>query len=395
MKYDTVIIGGGAWGCSTAFHLSRNPDEGGKIAIIERGYIPYGQSGHTSAIIRQFYANASTARLAKLSLRFFKNFRKHTGSDPFFTRTGMLVISNDKDEIGRTVGVLGREHIRCSVIDRDEALRLEPGMFIGEDDTIAYEPAAGFANPAAVTTGFARAAELNGVSIFQGLNVNEIRRNADGWSVTTTSGVFETRKLVIVAGTNTPRLASMAGLRLPVYMLSFPVCYFIRPKGFKSSRRVIFDGVNNFYSRPEGSDQILLGAMHSEMSYGDASAFSLPESMHWSRCDPDFTARVGFDVASAYASGILSRFPAMKNAVVCRDFMPYIDITPDWEPILDSAASSGYDNLFIGCGSSGHGFKLSPMVGKIMSEFVVDGRSRSIDASAYSISRFESGSAFP
>jgi sarcosine oxidase subunit beta len=393
VKYDTLIIGGGAWGCSTAFHLSRNRNANGKIAVIERGYIPYGQSGHTSAIIRQFYASPSTARLAKLSLAFIRNFRKFTGSDPFFKRTGMLVISDERDEISRTVDVLRRERIRCSVIERSEALRLEPGIFIGEDETVAFEPDAGFVNPAAATSGFAGAAERNGVSIFQGTDVSEIRRTADGWSVKTNRGFFDAIRLVIVAGTNTPRLAFMAGLQLPVYMLSFPVCYFLRPKRFKSARRVIFDGVNDYYSRPEGNDQILLGAMHSEMSYGSASAFTLPESMHWSKCDPDFLGRVNFETVSGFSSGFLSRFPGMKHAVVCRDFMPYIDITPDWEPILDSAASFGHDDLYIGCGSSGHGFKLSPMAGKILSELVTDGRVSSADVSAYSISRFKSRSA--
>jgi hypothetical protein len=110
---------------------------------------------------------------------------------------------------------------------------------------------------------------------------------------------------------------------------------------------VIFDTVNNYYSKPEG-EQILLGAMHSEISYGESRDFLLPESMRRSSCDPDFTGRVGYDAASSYSAGLAVRFPTMGSSYICRDFMPHIDITPDWKPIIDSASSLDYSGLYLG-----------------------------------------------
>ncbi len=383
VKYEVVVIGGGTWGCSTAYHLARMKRS---VAVIERGYVPYGQSGHTSAIIRQFYVNPATARMARMSLEFFRHFSEYTGYNAFFKQTGMLAISDDVGALRRTVDVMKSEGIKCKIIDKDEANLLEPSMTVASDEVVAYEPDAGFANPVATAVGFSRAAELLGARIYQGTEVLSIEAKSSSWSVRTNSGEFDCEKLVVAAGTNTPRLLSQLGMRLPVFFLPFPVCYFMRPEGTNSAQRVIFDTVNNYYSKPEG-DQILLGAMHSEMSYGETHDFALPENMRWSSCDPDFTGRVSYDTASAYSAGLAARFPEMSSARICRDFMPYIDITPDWEPIIDNASSFGFPSLYLGCGSSGHGFKLSPMAGRLLAELVEYGESRSMDTSAYSLSR--------
>jgi len=47
------------------------------------------------------------------------------------------------------------------------------------------------------------------------------------------------------------------------------------------------------------------------------------------------------------------------------------DVTPDSYPILDRVGPEG---LYLAAGFSGHGFKLSPEVGRLMAEYVATGR---------------------
>ena len=49
------------------------------------------------------------------------------------------------------------------------------------------------------------------------------------------------------------------------------------------------------------------------------------------------------------------------------------------------------DGLYVCTGFSGHGFKLSPMVGILMAELVLEGRATSIDISPLRMSRFREG----
>ena len=46
------------------------------------------------------------------------------------------------------------------------------------------------------------------------------------------------------------------------------------------------------------------------------------------------------------------------------------------------------DGLFCAVGFSGHGFKLSPAIGKAVAELVVEGRARDVDLSPLRFTRF-------
>ena len=61
---------------------------------------------------------------------------------------------------------------------------------------------------------------------------------------------------------------------------------------------------------------------------------------------------------------------------------------PDWNPVLDAAP--GLDGLYVACGFSGHGFKLAPMIGKLLAQLLLD-QPREIDISPYRLSRFSEG----
>jgi len=48
----------------------------------------------------------------------------------------------------------------------------------------------------------------------------------------------------------------------------------------------------------------------------------------------------------------------------------------------------GLENLVVGAGFSGHGFKLSPTIGRALAELAVDGRATTIDMTPLRFTRF-------
>jgi glycine/D-amino acid oxidase-like deaminating enzyme len=62
------------------------------------------------------------------------------------------------------------------------------------------------------------------------------------------------------------------------------------------------------------------------------------------------------------------------------------DMTPDSRPLLGEI--SGIDGLYVCAGFSGMGFKISPAIGLVMSELVLDGKAGTVDISAFHPSRF-------
>jgi len=62
------------------------------------------------------------------------------------------------------------------------------------------------------------------------------------------------------------------------------------------------------------------------------------------------------------------------------------DVSPDTRAVLDRAP--GVDGLYIAAGFSGTGFKISPAVGLVMSELMLDGSGKTVDISAFRADRF-------
>ena len=81
------------------------------------------------------------------------------------------------------------------------------------------------------------------------------------------------------------------------------------------------------------------------------------------------------------------RIPAMSDAYFRGGWSGLFTTTPDWHPILDRVP--GIDGLYCAIGFSGHGFKLSPMIGLTMAELIVQGNASAIDISPLRYSRFE------
>jgi glycine/D-amino acid oxidase-like deaminating enzyme len=83
---------------------------------------------------------------------------------------------------------------------------------------------------------------------------------------------------------------------------------------------------------------------------------------------------------------LTGRYPAMRRSVSRGGFGALYAVTPDWHPILDRLP--GIDGAYVAAGFSGHGFKMSPAVGELVAELVLDGAARTFDIRALRASRF-------
>ena len=66
-------------------------------------------------------------------------------------------------------------------------------------------------------------------------------------------------------------------------------------------------------------------------------------------------------------------------------------MTPDFNPVISRV--DGLDGLVVAAGFSGHGFKISPEVGRLVADLVLDGESSvpETPASDFRLSRFAEG----
>ena len=84
----------------------------------------------------------------------------------------------------------------------------------------------------------------------------------------------------------------------------------------------------------------------------------------------------------------MHRMPVFETGGLAHSWVGSYDITPDWNPVLGPVP--GVEGLLMAYGFSGHGFKLSPMVGKLLAQSVL-GMESDVDIRPYRATRYAEG----
>ena len=123
------------------------------------------------------------------------------------------------------------------------------------------------------------------------------------------------------------------------------------------------DYVNGTYMRPDLGNNYIVGE---ELRFEQSDIVS-PDYYNKS-CDNDVIAN--------YKSKIENRIPRFKQSILKGGHAALYDMTPDANPIIGK--SHKIENLYYAVGLSGHGFKLAPIIGKLLSDLIVDNKTDSL-----------------
>jgi sarcosine oxidase subunit beta len=371
---DIVFVGGGVIGTSTALALARR--RVGRVVLLEKTFLGAGSSGKSGAIIRQHYSNRLTASMAQHSLRVFERFDEQVGGPPVFTRTGMVVVVNERDRAGLEQNVAMQRELGIDVrlVSGQVLADIDPNARLAEDELAAYEAEAGYVEAVQVVASFAEAARREGADIRLGVEVRSLVR--DGGKVTgvdTNEGRYASPCVVLATGPWAAQLAREVGVALPVQACRTQVALYRRPPDFGRRGLVYGDFVQGIYFKPTHGDMIHAGSLAGEEVNDpvDPDDYNEAADGPWL---PLVRQRLG------------RRYPAMHRAYGRGGFGALYAVTPDWHPILDRLP--GLDGGYCAVGFSGHGFKMSPVVGQLMAELVVDGSAQTMDIAPLRLARF-------
>jgi glycine/D-amino acid oxidase-like deaminating enzyme len=371
---DVVIIGGGVTGCSTAFHLA---DRGARrIVVLERHFLAAGGTGRSVGIMRQLYPTAETSRMVLHSLRVFQNFREITGGEAGYVQCGAIIAVPPalSRALAATLDAQREIGIQARLLGPDDIRELDPRIDPFAVGAAVYEPESGYGDPTGVTTGFADAARRRGVVIEQGAEVVGLSLEGDRIAgVRLRSGDQIAAGVVVnAAGLWCQAVAGMAGVTLPIVVGRHPVFVVERPPAFGRPHPVYLDLASGTFLKPETGGLTLTGFL-------DADEPSHP-------MDPEtLGADVRFDEVARIMERASRCVPALGEARYQRGYSGAFDISPDWMPILDETPVRGF---YVAAGMSGHGFKLSPAIGRLMADLITEGRSSLTDLGAFRLHRF-------
>ncbi len=372
---DAVIIGGGVMGCAIQYHLARLGVA--NTVLLERDVLGSGSTGRSQAICRMHYSNAVTTELAWQSLQVFADFDARVGGTSGFVNTGYLVVVNEADEAGleRNVAMQQELGVPTSVVSRDDLAQVAPMVTLYDDERAAWEPNSGYADPYQVTVSYAARAREAGARILMRTPAAGIETQGDRVQavVTADGDRIATDTVIVAAGPWSKQVLAGVGVDVPLIPVRHQIATVARPLERVPNHPTVGDISQSFSFRPDGSNFTTMG-------FGDDNEQS----------DPDVYPQ-GLELSeAAIARGKLARrIPGMADAYYRGGWSGLFTTTPDWHPVLD--AVPGVGGLYCGIGFSGHGFKLSPAIGKAVAELVVEGRARDVDLTPLRFTRFAEG----
>jgi sarcosine oxidase subunit beta len=366
---EVLIIGAGVNGVACAYNLAKNGVK--NIVVLEKGYLGIGATGRCGAGIRQQWGMEENIILARESVRIFERLSEELRFNIFFRQGGYLMLIFTEHEealIRKTIPLQNRLGVPTRFLTPAEITDLAPGINLEGVIGAAYCPTDGTAYPYAVLWGYAEAARRRRVEILVKTEALKITQLAGGrFEVATSRDTFHTPCIINVAGARTKDVAAMLGIAIPTEPHRHEIAVTEAVKAFLEP--MVISIAKGFYFSQALRGEIVggVGDEHEAPTYSTASS-------------PDFLFR--------YAAALRDTFPSLGHVRIIRQWAGDYDMSPDARPILGGV--DGVEGYYHACGFSGHGFMLSPMVAKLLTELVTTGET-SIPIESLSLKRFAKG----
>ncbi len=353
MTYDVVVVGLGGVGSAAAAALSRR---GQRVLGLDRYGPVHDQGashGETRIVRKAYFEGAGYVPLLHRAYELWDELG-------LLTRIGGLFMgSADSRVLAGSLGTAQQWDLPHEVLEAAEISRRFPAMTPPTGTVALYEPDAGWVSPeAAVGAQLERAARA-GADLHHEEPVLSWEATFDGVRVTTGEGTYEAGSLVLAPGRWAVDL--LPGLPVALRVEQRRVHFFPGTAGdFAPGRFPIW-----LWERPDGT-----------VPYGFPDVGTgVKASVHHSRLRPaaDWP---GEDVAELLAPLLAGLGTRPLRSADCT-----YTLTPDEHFVVGRHPE--HDRVLVACGFSGHGFKLTPVLGEALADLAVDG------STSYDLAQFD------
>jgi len=365
-----VIIGGGAVGVSTLYHLAKKGWS--DVVLIERKELTSGSTWHAAGLLPLFNMSYSVGQIHKYSVKLYRSLQEETGLNPGLSQVSNIRLATHQDrmdEYMQYAGVAETIGVNVEKLAPDEVIDIWPlAVKDGLVGAIRH-PDDGYIQPADLTQALAKGARDRGAEIYRNTVVTAISRTTSGeWLVTTDKGEIRCEHVVSATGNFARRTGAMVGLDIPVipvehqYIVTepHPAIRERQAKGLPEMG-VLRESDGSWYMREENGG-LILGPYEkgAPVCYFDGP----DEDSEYELFQEDLE-RLMPHIESAIA-----RVPAFGEVGVKKVYNGAIAYTPDGSPIVGPAWD--LPNFWL---NEGHSFGITAAggAGWQLAEWIVEG----------------------
>ncbi|MEE8499058.1 MAG: FAD-dependent oxidoreductase, partial [Kiloniellales bacterium] len=374
---EIVIIGGGAIGCSIAYHLAKLGKR--DVLLLEKSGLTHGATWHAAGLIGQLRSKRNLTRMLQYSVELYGRLEAETGQATDWKQTGSLRLASSEArwrEIRQTATTARSFGFELHLLSAQEALKLFPLMTTEGVVGAAYIPSDGHADPSSLTQALAKGARAGGVTIHEGVRVTDfVVEDGRITQVITDHGNIRAEVVVNAAGMWARELGSLAGAAIPAAAVEHQYLVTEKLPDWPADLPSLRDPDKNFYLKPEVGGIALGGWEDDAPPFG---ADGIP---------PDFGRELlesDFDRFEPIAAQAAERVPVLNEVGIRSLINGPIPVSADGEPVM--GPTPGLDNFFVACGFTA-GIAACGGAGRALAQWIVDG-DPGMDLWAFDIRRF-------
>ena len=375
-----IVVGGGGMGLSTAWRLAKG---GHNVRVLEQFKFFHNRgSSHTEhRIIRRTYNDDLYSRLMPHAYRLWHELEADSGKK-LVNLVGGVEIGPDDDPTLLDIIRINRElNIPSEVWTPAEAAKKYPQFHLRPDWLMVYCPTNGFLAVDDCVRAHAEQAQRHGAILQDEETVLEIKPLAHGAEVRTTKATYTCDKLVLTAGPYVKNLLKQVGLDVP-YTIELNQSNWFKvdvPEMYMPDRFPVFivrhdrDPMGGMYGFPTFRNPGIKVSVHHSNIYIDAEQYDMKPRQE--------TLDRVWDWMREFIPGAAS--DVLNMAACLYDFPPDEHFVLSLHPQYPDIAMANM---------AGHGYKFASLVGEIMAQLAIDGKTE-YDLTGFGVDRFFSETA--
>lgn len=375
---EIVIIGGGAIGCSIAYHLTKLGHK--DVVLLERGTLTCGTSWHAAGLVMQLRATHTMTELCRYSADLYEKLEAETGQATGFRRSGSLPVARTSARMTelKRLASLGRYFdVPVDILSPAEVAERYPLIDIKQVVGGLFIPGDGQTNPIDTTMALAKGARMRGARIFERARVTGLEAAGGAVkTVRTERGDIACDKIVLCGGLWSRDLAAMIGVNVPLFASEHMYVTTAPMEGVRPNLPVIRDTDGYVYIK-EDAGKLLVGAF--EPACKPLPVENLPAQFEFGELPEDW------DHFALPMSKAIELVPALETAQIRHFLNGPESFTPDNKFILGEAPE--VRNFFVAAGFNSQGILSAAGVGRAMADWISSGEPQ-MDLSEVDIARF-------
>ncbi|MBS1886514.1 MAG: FAD-binding oxidoreductase [Actinobacteria bacterium] len=249
--FDAVVVGAGALGASTAYHLLR---EGRSVALLDRGRVVAETSPRAAGLSMQLRDDLISP-IARLSVAKLLAFEEETGVPLTVHRSGSIKVARadaDEAQIHAEVRRAAASGLELDHIGPERARRLAPWFDPANATAMWFAPGDTYMEPGDVPHAYVAAFRAGGGCVREHAEVTAI--GSEGGDVTHVGcrdgAKLETGAVVVAAGAWSPVVAALADAAVPLWPVRHQLFTTTRLPGVDNTQPAVRIMDARTYTRP-------------------------------------------------------------------------------------------------------------------------------------------------